>query len=95
MTAPVRTSAQEGSRTASSEESVQERDGAASDHYKNRDYMKVQWDLVKGVPGTPPFTYLAERGGTATAYAEDGSKIILTGSGTFRVPSGRVTGGGN
>src|SRR5262245_55660265 len=56
----------------------------------DRDHFRGTWDFVKGIPGT----MTAAPGGTATASAQDGSRIILTGSGTFNLPSGRVTGGG-
>lgn len=50
----------------------------------------MRWDIVT-VVGTN-----VEPGGRATATAEDGSKITMTGSGTFRIDelSNNVTGGG-
>lgn len=50
----------------------------------------IQWDIVT-VVGTN-----VNPGGQATASAQDGSKITMTGSGTFRVDdlSNNVTGGG-
>jgi len=50
----------------------------------------MRWDIVT-VVGTE-----VNPGGQATASAQDGSKIIMTGSGTFRVDdlSNNVTGGG-
>jgi hypothetical protein len=57
----------------------------------------VRWDIIS-VNFTPPFTISA--GGIASAVANDGSHITLTGSGTFVAPAGgngstsAVTGGG-
>jgi hypothetical protein len=57
----------------------------------------VRWDIVS-INFTPPFT--ASAGGIASALANDGSHITLTGSGTFVAPAGgngstsAVTGGG-
>lgn len=50
----------------------------------------MRWDIVT-VVGTN-----VEPGGRATATAEDGSKITMTGTGTFRIDelSNNVTGGG-
>jgi len=90
MTAPGAASAQDDRRTAPGAESAHD-DREDQDHFRGRhDLIRGQWDFVRAVPGT----LTAERGGTATASAEDGSKIILTGGGTFNLPSGRVTGGG-
>src|SRR5712692_2019024 len=57
-----------------------------------RDEAKFRWDLV-----SIDFTTLTvSAGGTASALAEDGSKITLTGSGTFKPDdTEEVTGGGN
>ena len=55
------------------------------------DDQEVQWDIVTL---NPPFL---DPGGSASALAEDDSKITLTGSGTFEVddePDDEVTGGG-
>jgi len=57
----------------------------------------VRWDIMS-VNFVPPFTIAA--GGIASATANDGSHITLTGSGTFVAPAGRdgtssaATGGG-
>ena len=56
----------------------------------------IRWDLVSVAP---PVDLTVDPGGIASAKAEDGSKITLTGSGTFVSPregqmSGAVTGGG-
>lgn len=99
MPAPGSATAQEGSKKVASEESAQEPDQdrdeeSARDHDKNRDHgdhLRGTWDFVKA----DAVTLTAVRGGTATAFADDGSKIILTGGGTFRIPSGRVGGGGS
>ena len=63
---------------------------------------KARWDIISLNPvpgvGAPPFTISA--GGLAEAKAPDGTKIRLTGSGTFVAPAGNnggsnaVTGGG-
>jgi hypothetical protein len=55
---------------------------------------RIRWDIVSFTSFTPP-TFGA--GGKASALAQDGSKITLTGSGTFRTAgkSQDVTGGGN
>ncbi len=59
----------------------------------------VRWDIIHFNPATTPPTVSA--GGIASARANDGSQITLTGSGTFVAPggpgrgtSGAVTGGG-
>src|SRR5262249_28782806 len=54
---------------------------------------KAQWDIVSFTSFSPP-TFQA--GGKASALAQDGSKITVTGSGTFRTAgkSQNVTGGG-
>ena len=59
----------------------------------NADDGRLRWDLITLTIGS---TITVDAGGQASARANDGSKITLTGSGTFRV-SGRsqnVTGGG-
>ena len=56
---------------------------------------KIRWDIITLSPG-PNGTILISPGGSASAAA-DGSKITVTGSGTFRSNSGQpqdVTGGG-
>lgn len=57
----------------------------------------IQWDIVSVAP--PTADLIADPGGEASAKAQDGSKITLTGSGTFVAPregqrSSVVTGGG-
>jgi hypothetical protein len=55
---------------------------------------QVRWDFVKLLAATP-ITFGA--GGSGVATAEDGSRMTLTGSGTFRPPPSSpndVTGGG-
>jgi hypothetical protein len=58
----------------------------------------VRWDIISLQPGTPP---TITEGGNATALAEDGSEITLTGNGTFVAPGGggggssAATGGGD
>ena len=59
--------------------------------------QKMRWDIVVLSPGSTPGTIDISPGGSASAAAEDGSKITVTGSGTFRSNSGEsqaVTGGG-
>jgi len=52
----------------------------------------VRWDIIQFTSRNPP-TFAA--GGTASALAQDGSMITLTGSGTFTPgEDGEVTGGG-
>jgi hypothetical protein len=90
MTAPGSASAQDDRMTSQGAASAQD-DCEDGDHFRGRQSIHtIDWDFVKAIPGT----LTAERGGTATAFAEDGSKIILTGTGTVHLPSGRVTGGG-
>jgi hypothetical protein len=90
MTAPGAASAQDDRRTSPGAASAQD-DREDWDRLRGwHGIRKIDWDFVKAIPGT----FTAERGGTATASAEDGSKIILTGGGTVHLPSGRVTGGG-
>ncbi|SRR6266542_5239621 len=60
--------------------------------------VSVRWDIIRLDPFPDPTTALA--GGVASALAQDGSSIVLHGSGTFVAPgggggtSGAVTGGG-
>ncbi len=55
----------------------------------------IRWDIITIVPGP-----LAQPGGIASALANDGSQITITGSGTFVAPAGgdgtssAATGGG-
>lgn len=59
---------------------------------KEKEDRKVRWDIVSFTSFSPP-TFQA--GGKASALANDGSKITLTGSGTFDLEdSEEVTGGG-
>ena len=56
---------------------------------------RVRWDIINLAFTTP---LVVSEGGPASALANDGSKITLTGSGTFRSNGGdseNVTGGGN
>jgi hypothetical protein len=59
---------------------------------------RVRWDIITLVPFPNPTSVSA--GGVASALAQDGSSIVLHGSGTFVAPgggpgsSGAVTGGG-
>ena len=64
--------------------------GAGGDDHKGTTY---RWDLIKILNFNPP-TLL--EGGFASALANDGSRITVTGNGTFepREPD-EVTGGGN
>jgi hypothetical protein len=58
------------------------------------DNNSVRWDLINLDFSTLTIT----PGGNASAFAQDGSQIKMTGSGTFRSNSGNpqdVTGGGN
>jgi hypothetical protein len=58
----------------------------------DRDDITLRWDIVHLSTFTP-LTFFA--GGSASALAQDGSKITLTGSGTFQPgESDDVTGGG-
>ena len=60
----------------------------------------VRWDIISLAFATPPAVNTAIPGGVSFAKALDGSKIKLTGSGTFSASaarlggSGPVTGGG-
>jgi hypothetical protein len=57
-----------------------------------REEGQVRWDIVHITSFAPP-TF--EQGGFASAHANDGSTIMLTGSGVFQVgESDEVTGGG-
>ena len=57
-----------------------------------REEARVRWDIVHFTSFAPP-TF--EKGGIASARANDGSTLMLTGSGTFEVgESEEVTGGG-
>jgi len=57
----------------------------------------VRWDIISL---NPPTDFTADPGGIASALASDGSKIVVTGAGTFVAPAGGsgtssgVTGGG-
>jgi hypothetical protein len=54
---------------------------------------RYQWDIIR-LSLTGGTTLTIHAGGTASALAEDGSMITLTGSGTFTVGDDDVTGGG-
>src|SRR6266852_781474 len=65
---------------------------AAAGANDEREEARVRWDIVHFTSFAPP-TF--EKGGIASAHANDGSTIMLTGSGTFEVgESEEVTGGG-
>ena len=65
---------------------------AAAGANDDREETRVRWDIVRFTSFAPP-TFQA--GGVASARANDGSTIMLTGSGTFEVgESDEVTGGG-
>lgn len=55
--------------------------------------LVFRWDIVKADFSTRPVSW--SPGGEASARANDGSKITLTGSGTFGGPPENVTGGGS
>jgi len=69
-------------------ESVMTAPGAASAQ-ENQGRFRGQWDLIKVSP-----IDLTAYSGEAVASAQDGSKITMTGSGTFGLTSAHVTGGG-
>jgi hypothetical protein len=59
------------------------------------DGTRVRWDIIKVDRSTFPNHVTVSAGGILHPQAEDGSKITLTGSGTFRPgEDGGVTGGG-
>jgi hypothetical protein len=64
------------------------------EHDRDGNNNEVRWDII-----SVNFTTLTlSPGGNTSAFAQDGSQLELTGSGTFRSDSGRpqdVTGGGN
>jgi len=67
--------------------------GAGADRSNNL----YRWDLIQLAGGPPPATITLSPGGKDSALANDGSKLTLTGSGTFRSNAGNpqdVTGGG-
>ncbi len=53
--------------------------------------LTIRWDIINVDFSTGTLS----AGGRASALATDGSKITITGSGTFGGPPKRVTGGGN
>ncbi len=55
--------------------------------------LTIRWDIISLTGGAPPGPI--NPGGSASALAPDGTKITLTGTGTFGGPPNRVTGGGN
>ncbi len=54
--------------------------------------LTFRWDLISF---NGNFANPINPGGSASAHAPDGTKITLTGSGTFGGPPKKVTGGGN
>jgi len=54
----------------------------------------VRWDIISRAFGTPPAPNIDTPGGVSFAKALDGSKIKLTGSGTFLSAAGRLGGSG-
>jgi hypothetical protein len=63
--------------------------GAGASH----DSKKMRWDIVQ-LSGSPP-TLAVSPGGKASADAENGNRITITGTGTFRPGKSRdVSGGG-
>ena len=54
--------------------------------------LTIRWDIISF---NGNFANPINPGGSASAHAPDGTKITLTGSGTFGGPSKKVTGGGN
>jgi hypothetical protein len=63
-------------------------------HAQDRDEVRFRWDLIHIGAFSPKVTGF--EGGSDSALAQDGSKITLTGKGTFKVggDSEDVTGGG-
>ena len=55
--------------------------------------LTIRWDIISLPGGAPPGPIKA--GGVASALAPDGTKITLTGSGTFGGLATKVTGAGN
>jgi len=58
----------------------------------------IRWDLIQLAGGPAPATITLSPGGKDSALANDGSKITLSGSGTFRSNPGNpqsVSGGGS
>jgi hypothetical protein len=92
MTAPGAASAQDDRTKALRASSAHDDDDSEDqDLFRGRnEVLRGRWDLARILPGT----LTAATGGTGTASAENGSRITLTGGGTFNLPSGRVTGGG-
>jgi len=74
---------------AFAQEGQEDRDHSREQRDEGRDHFRGKWDFAKVVD-----MRIAAPGGTGTASAENGSRITLTGGGTFDLPSGRVTGGG-
>jgi hypothetical protein len=54
--------------------------------------LTIRWDIISF---NGNFANPINPGGSASAHSTDGTKITLTGSGTFGGPSKKVTGGGN
>jgi len=54
--------------------------------------LTIRWDIISF---NGNFANPINPGGSASAHSPDGTKITLTGSGTFGGPAKKVTGGGN
>jgi hypothetical protein len=61
-------------------------------HARVRTGLTIRWDIISF---NGNFANPINPGGSSSAHAPDGTKITLTGSGTFGGPSKKVTGGGN
>jgi hypothetical protein len=61
-------------------------------HARARTGLTIRWDIISF---NGNFANPINPGGSASAHAPDGTKITLTGSGTFGGPAKKVTGGGN
>jgi hypothetical protein len=61
-------------------------------HARAKTGLTIRWDLISF---NGNFANPINPGGSASAHAPDGTKITLTGSGTFGGPAKKVTGGGN
>jgi hypothetical protein len=61
-------------------------------HARARTGLTIRWDIISF---NGNFANPINPGGSASAHAPDGTKITLTGSGTFGGLAKKVTGGGN
>jgi hypothetical protein len=78
-----------GSLAVAAVPALQQALGTPAAAFADGNGTKVRWDIV--VADAPGFV----AGGTAAAFANDGSQIVMTGSGTFGPEgSANVTGGG-